>query len=247
MMLAAAAAAVALTAHHAPAHARLMSCVKSTDPGARVAVFEGNMRAWRHSRRLQLRFRLQSRTPQDPVWRTVRAPGFDRWLSSERGVRRFVYDKRVERLAAPASYRVVVRFRWRNARGRVVGHAQHTSRTCREPDPRPNLVVRKLLVYRLSPARARYVAVVANTGRTAADVFALRFDRLGLGLGEVFGGPLAPGHTARVHLDAAACRAGDPLDALADPDGLIDEHSEADNRLQVRCAYTPAASKGHLH
>jgi len=246
-MVLAAAAALAFAAHAAPAHARLASCVKSTAPSARVAVFEGSMRAWRRSERLQLRFRLQSRTPQDPVWRTVRAPGFGRWQSSDAGVRRFVYDKRVERLAAPASYRVVVRFRWRNAHGRIVGGAQHVSGACREPDPRPDLVVRKLLVYRLAPARARYVAVVANTGRTAADAFAIRFDRTGLRLGEVFGSPLAPGHTARVHVDAAACRAGDVLDAVADPDGLIDEHDEADNRRQVSCAYTPAGSKGHLH
>jgi CARDB len=242
-----AAAAVALAAAHAPAHARLMSCAKSTDPAARVAVFEGSMRAWRHSERLQLRFRLQSRTPQDPVWRSVHADGFGRWQSSDAGVRRFVYDKRVEGLAAPASYRVVVRFRWRNAHGRIVGHAQRTSGTCREPDPRPNLVMRKLLVYRLGPARARYVAVVANTGRTAADAFTVRFDRAAVALGEAFGAPLAPGHTARVHVDAAACRAGDVLDAVVDPDGLIDEHSETDNRRQISCAYTPAGSNAHLH
>src|SRR3954469_9229320 len=146
-MVLAAAAALAFAASHAPAHARLMSCTKSTDASGRVAVFEGSMRAWRRSERLQLRFRLQSRTPQDPVWRTVRAPGFGRWQTSDAGVRRFVYDKRVERLAAPASYRVVVRFRWRNSRGRIVGRAERISPVCREPDPRPNLVVRKLLVY----------------------------------------------------------------------------------------------------
>jgi CARDB len=246
-MVLAAAAALAFAAHAAPAHARLTRCAKSTDPSARAAVFEGSMRAWRGSQRLQLRFRLQSRTPQDPVWRAVRAPGFGRWQSSDAGVRRFVYDKRVERLAAPASYRVVVRFRWRDARGRIVGRAQRISGACREPDPRPNLVVRKLLVYRLPAARARYVAVIANTGRTPADAFAVRLDREGLQLGEVFGGPVAPGHTARVHVDGPACRAGDVLGAVADPDGLIDEHAETDNRLQVPCAYTPAGSQGHLH
>jgi hypothetical protein len=246
-MILAAAAAIALAAAHAPAHARLMSCAKSTDPGARVAVFEGAMGTWRHSERLQLRFRLQSRTPQDPVWRTVRAPGFGRWQSSDPGVRRFVYDKRVENLAAPASYRVVVRFRWRNAHGRIVGHAQRTSGTCHEPDPRPNLVVRKLLVYRAPQGRARYVAVVANTGRTAADAFAVRFDRGAVALGEAFGAPLAPGRTVRVHLDAAACRPGEPLDAVVDPDGLIDEHNETDNRRQIACAFTATGSKAHLH
>src|SRR5690349_1474182 len=113
-MVLAAVAAVAFAAHAAPAHARLTSCAKSTDPTARMAVFEGSMRAWRHSERLQLRFRLQSRTPQDTAWQTVRAAGFGRWQTSKAGVRGFVYDKRVEGLAAPASYRVVVRFRWRD-------------------------------------------------------------------------------------------------------------------------------------
>jgi hypothetical protein len=237
MSLAAPLAALALAAHPAPARAVVSSCQKSTDEAARVAVFEGRMRAWRHSTKLQMRFRLQALTPDAPTWRGVDAPGFDQWQSAAPGVRRFIYDKRVERLLAPASYRVVVRFRWLDAHGKVLGRAKRVSAGCHEPDPRPNLVVRQLTVFRTATG-ARYVAVVANTGRTTADVFGVRFLASATPFADVSAGPLAPGATAHVAVTGARCTSGEPLSVIADPDGLIEEHDEADNELDTGCSYT---------
>jgi hypothetical protein len=245
MLLAVLAAAAAV--HPAPARAVVADCQKSTDVADRVAVFEGRMRAWHHSARLQMRFRLQARTPGTRAWRRVAAPGFDQWQSADPGVRRFIYDKRVERLLAPASYRAVVRFRWLDAGGHTVGHAKRTSGVCREPDPRPNLVVQSLTVTRTA-AGARYVALVKNTGRTSAGAFDVRFDAQAIPFADVGAGPLAAGATARVVATGGACTPGAPLSAIADPDGLIDEHSEADNELDTPCAYTPPAARTrHLH
>jgi hypothetical protein len=241
-------ALLAVAASHAPAHAVLQTCDKSTDVEARAAVFQGSMRTWRHSARLQMRFRLQARTPEDPEWRRIDAPGFGPWQSADPGVRRFVYDKRVEGLLAPASYRAVLRFRWLDAHGHTVGHARRTTRSCRQPDPRPNLTVRQLLVNRVGRGTARYVAVVANTGRTAVDAFAVRFLAGGTTVGEAPAGPLEPGDTARVTLDGGACTPGEPLAAIADPAGVVDERNETDNELDSTCAYgSPGARRSHLH
>jgi CARDB len=234
MLLAVLALAVA---HPAPAKAVVTSCQKSTDAAARVAVFEGRMRGWRHSAKLQMRFRLQALTPDAPTWRAVDAPGFDQWQSAAPGVRRFIYDKRVERLLAPASYRVVVRFRWLDAHGKIVGRAKRVSAGCHEPDPRPNLVVRQLEIFRTTTG-ARYVAVVANTGRTAADAFDVRFLTNATPFADVSAGALAPGATERVAATGARCTPGEPLSVVADPDGLIEEHDEADNELDTSCSYT---------
>jgi hypothetical protein len=236
--------ALALAAHPAPARAVVASCAKSTDVAARAAVFEGSMRAWRHSVRLQMSFRLQAQTPADPAWRAIAAPGFGPWMSAAPGVRRYVYDKRIERLLAPAAYRVVLRFRWLDRRGRVVGRARRVSPACRQPDPRPNLLVRQLLVSRTAPGRAHYVAVVANTGRTTAGAFTVRFDAAGTPFAALSAAPLAPGRTVRVPVDGPACTTGEALAAVADSDGLVDESNEADNELDSVCAY-PAAAQGH--
>jgi hypothetical protein len=244
MLPALVALAAAVAVHPAPARAVTPTCAKSTDATARAAVFEGSMRAWRHSVRLQMRFRLQARTPDDPVWRAIAAPGFGTWQSAAAGVRRFVYDKRVERLIAPASYRVVLRFRWLDRRGRVVGRARRISAACRQPDPRPDLVVRQLLVTDAGPGRAGYVAVVANTGRTTAGAFGVSFEAVGTPFGELEAAPLAPGATVRVPVEGPACTPGEALAAVVDPEGLVDESDEADNELDTICAYPPA-SRAH--
>jgi hypothetical protein len=239
-----AAAAVA----HPPAHAVLQSCAKSTDVTQRAAVFEGSMRAWRHSTRLQMRFRLQARTPDDRVWRGIDASGFGPWQNAASGVRHYVYDKRVEGLLAPASYRAVVRFRWRDARGHVVGRARRFTRSCHQPDPRPNLVLQQLVVNHVGPGTARYAAVVANTGRTAVDDFSVRFLVAGATVGEAPAGPLAPGDTTRVTLDGGACTPGQTLAAIADPAAVVDERNETDNELDSTCTYgAPGTRRSHLH
>src|SRR5215213_10065283 len=92
--------------------ARLVSCDSALDPADRTATFEGRMRRVRGATRLLMRFTLQSRTKDQSSWHALAAPGFGRWLSSDPGVGRYVYTKRVIALVAPASYRTIVRFRW---------------------------------------------------------------------------------------------------------------------------------------
>src|SRR5262245_28481503 len=108
-----------------PAHARPESpfakaVLTGCDTTAQFAVFEGRVTRVRGSAKMQMRFTLQALTPEQPVWRKIKADGFGTWIAAPVGVGRYFYDKRVEQLVAPASYRVVIEFRWRDARGRVV-------------------------------------------------------------------------------------------------------------------------------
>ena len=142
MSIAVLAAALALGA--APAHAassgvKLIGCESSLDPAGRAATFEGRMRTKKSARRLQMRFTLQTRTREEPRWRTLPAAGFGKWLTSDPGVGRYVYTKRVVSLAAPGWYRTTVRFRWLDADGDRVASSRSTSPTCRQSDLRPNL------------------------------------------------------------------------------------------------------------
>jgi len=110
----------------------MSECVRADRANARAAAFEGDMRAIPGAVRLRMRFVLQARTPEDPVWTRVDAPGFGRNFTSAPGVGRYVYAKRVVDLPAPADYRVRVRFRWLNALGRVIARETRTSRACRQ-------------------------------------------------------------------------------------------------------------------
>src|SRR5690349_255535 len=173
-LLVLASAAVAPAAHAAtrPPQAALVSC----DKVHHVAVFEGRMDTRPGSARMQMRFLLQDHGPGEH-WARVSVPGFSAWQSSATGRSRYVYTKTVDGLVGPASYRVVVRFRWLAADGTVTRRASAVSAACRQPDPRPDLSVAALEVRpAVRPSRRRYAVTIANTGRSAAPASRLAVD-----------------------------------------------------------------------
>src|SRR4051794_24296576 len=221
----------AAPAAHAASSGRVV--VTRCDRDDHAVVFEGRMTG---SGRLQMRFTLQAQTPDEPGWRKVDAEGFGVWITAPAGVRRYLYDKTVENLIAPASYRAVVNFRWRNARGRIVRRSRATSGACRQPDPRPDLVVRQL---RIDPAavpdRRRYVAVIANTGRGDAGAFDVDFTRAGALLGTASADGLAAGETTTVVVTGPACAAGELVGVDVDARGAVDEADEDDDTATLVC------------
>ena len=236
--LALAAPAAGAAVPRSAAKAVLVDCERG--PGGatadRAAVFEGQMRSVRGAARMQMRFTLQARTPDASRWGSVAAPGFGTWVSSQSGTSRYVYTKRVEGLLAPASYRVQLRFRWLSASGRTLASTRRNSATCRQPDPRPNLVVSSLAMRpTVKAGRYRYVAFVRNTGRSAADASELR---MAVGGAELPFAPviaLEPGEGVEVAVEGPACAEGAPVDADADAADEVDESDEADNRFTRLC------------
>jgi hypothetical protein len=126
------------------------------------------MKAARGASRMQMRFVLQSRTPERRGWRELAAPGLGIWNTADAAARRYVYEKRVEALAAPGRYRMVVQFRWLEGTARVA-QQRRVTRICRQPDLRPDLVARKLAVR----GGGRYVIRVANRGLSSSGPFAI--------------------------------------------------------------------------
>ncbi len=85
-----------------------------------------------------MRIDVLERMPRRTVFHTVTAPGLGVWRSSAPGVKIYKYLKQVTNLAAPASYRAAVRFRWLNAKGRLVKSAELRTAKCDQPlTPRP--------------------------------------------------------------------------------------------------------------
>jgi hypothetical protein len=136
----------------------------------------------------------------------------------------------VEDLLAPASYRAVVDFRWRDRKGKTVRTEHAISPACKQPDVRPDLLVRSVKV-----EDGEYVAVIFNRGREAAGAFAVDFlsDSAPLGTVDVVG--LAPQTAVTVMLPGPPCAPGTTVEAVADPRSEIDEADEENDSLGVLC------------
>ena len=231
----AAALAAPAPALAAPASVRVTECTPSLEPEARTATFEARIRAIEGADRLQVRFTLQARTRGELGFRKVAAPGFGAWSTSDPGVARYSYAKTIANLAAPASYRMVVRFRWLDAGGGTLRAAKRTSAACRQPDLRPDLVAERVEVEpALHPDLRRYVVALRNAGRTAAAGTA-RTLRVGSPppLARTTSA-LAPATTRLLTFTAPACVPGEPLEVTADATEAIDEVHE-ENILVVPC------------
>jgi hypothetical protein len=208
------------------AKAALTSC----DRDAREAVFEGRVLSFKKAAKMQLRFKLQALTPDDTRWRKIDAEGFGTWITVPAGLAKYTYDKTVQDLLAPASYRAVVDFRWRDRRGRTVRSERAISPVCKQPDARPDLVVRSLRF-----EAGDYVAVIFNRGREAADAFAVDFLADSAPLGTVKVAGLAPQTPVTVMLPGPPCAAGTTVEAVADPRSDVDEADEENDALGVVC------------
>ena len=212
------------------AKVRLAACHPALDREERTAGFTADVRAVPGASRLQVRFVLQARTEDEPGWTAVAAPGFGTWNSSAPGVGRYVYTKTVENLLAPAVYRAQVRFRWLDQAGNVLLRARRTSRVCRQPDLRPDLVPDRLL-----GGAEDWQVAVRNAGRTTAYSFVVTVEADGevYEVGHVE--ELGPGQTIHLQRPAPPCRPGSKLIVRVDADGAVDEADETGNVVSQPC------------
>ena len=218
------------------ASVRTVGCVPALDQASRSATFEARMTAVKRTARMQVRFTLQTREEGGRGWRRVAATGFDTWLASQAGVRRYTYARTIRNLPAPASYRTTVRFRWLDADGDTLRTRHDTSPACRQPDLRPDLAITRVDVL---PAphgdRRRYLITVANDGRTDAAPFdvGLRAGTEELGPLPVFG--LAAGARRTLTVLGPACVPDAAPVVPADVAAAVDERDEDDNVLVAAC------------
>jgi hypothetical protein len=196
------------------------------------AVFEGQARVYRKAPRMQLRFTLQASTPDAPKWRKVALPDFSGWVSAPVNVGKYTYDKTVQDLLPGANYRAVVDFRWRDRAGRRIRTERAISPVCKQPDARPDLVVRNVRI-----EDGSYVGVVFNRGRSAAGPFAVDFQLDGTSVGtvEVTGLASQTPITVMTPAPQAKCAPGTPLDVVADPRAQVDEADEENNSFSTTC------------
>lgn len=243
------AAAPAQAAAIAPARvvslrAGLEACETGSAKANRFAVFTASMPRVRNAERMELRFDFLQRRPGDNDFVKLAVPKLGVWERAQPRVPAFLVEKRVNELAAPADYRVLVRFRWFAADGRVVRRSERRSKVCRQPDPRPDLIFESVTTrVAANPQRARYDVVVRNTGRGDALASAA--------VSMMVGGQRVPiqalsslgaGESETVSFDGPRCTGETRIDLSLDVAGAVEEAGEANNTLSLPCAATLARS-----
>ncbi|WP_205699205.1 hypothetical protein [Conexibacter sp. SYSU D00693] len=219
-----------------PLRATLAQCTVGPLAADRVAVFRASAPRLRGAAKVQLRFTLLQRLGERGPYRRVRGvAGWEGWESSRAGRPGLVLTKRVEELAAPASYRAVVRFRWLRSDGTVLRTRSRATRTCVEPDPRPDLRLGALSAVREGEG-ARYTLEVRNSGMSSTTKPASVVLLVG---GQtqppMVVGPLAAGAVQLLKPLAPACAPGSLVEVLVDADGAVDEARESDDAVRRPC------------
>jgi hypothetical protein len=121
------------TAAKPTASATLEQCIGAVSQTERSATFAGEMTAIPGSAHLEMRIDVLERRPEEATFHTVSAPGLGVWRSSAPGVKAYRYLKQVTNLSAPAFYRAGVRFRWLNAKGRLMKAEELRTPRCEQP------------------------------------------------------------------------------------------------------------------
>ena len=223
---------VAHAAGPAPAYVTMLDCSVSEH----AAVFRGRMTRVPDGARMGMRFTLLESTGA-AGFEPVAVPGLGRWRRSRAGVGTFGYRQGVRNLAANATYRMRVDFRWWSASGATVERARRRSPSCRQFAAMPNLRARLEAADGTPVAGVvRYTIRVSNTGKAPVPAAPVRLTVDG-DVVDTQSVSLPAGTHKLLTFEGPPC--GASVEARADPDGEIAETSEMDNSHVVACAELP--------
>jgi hypothetical protein len=220
---------------------RAFTCLRALDPPARAVSVQAVMRPLTGTAKMQMRFDLLRQTRPGARFKLVRGRLLGSWITpddptlGQRPGDVWIVNHPVVNLAAPATYRFRVSFRWLDTHSNQLGSAVQTSATCYQPELRADLLVRSLAVRTLPSGADAYVAVVANRGRTGAGPFGVQFAGASNAPQSATISRLAARSFTRQTFVAPPCPPGEDLTVTVDPAHSIDESNFANNTLVVPC------------
>jgi hypothetical protein len=229
-----------------PPRARVqgLTCQHALDPPARAVSITAVMRPVRGTVRMQLRFQLLSRGKGAASYAPVTGGDLGTWKSpsnptlGQRAGDVWKLTKPIVGLAAPASYRFRVSFRWLGAHGRVLGTAVRSSGVCFQPELRPDLLVQSITVQSVldRPRVNRYVAVIRNAGASASGPFEVLFTPGGARAVKTaqVTDLAAYAKVTKTFLGPACSNAGAPT-VTADPEDKVDDFKRSNNSMTAVC------------
>lgn len=110
----------------------LVECTTGQMPVERALQVTGSMPGGASTSSMWMRFELQQKIGQD-VFKKIKVPAWSSWMKSDKQVPGFVVEREIDSLAASATYRVVVRYRWYDAAGKRIRSKSKISKVCRQP------------------------------------------------------------------------------------------------------------------
>jgi archaellum component FlaF (FlaF/FlaG flagellin family) len=234
-LLALLAAACAPSAHAAsPAGVRTISCThwqEGTDGSVKYAA---RMRSIEGSARMSLRIRLLEKFG-DGGFERVSAEGLGVWRKARAGASKFRWEQEIGALRQGAVYRAAVRYRWRDAEGRLIRTERRRSSLCDQDGALPNLRVQSIKTRTGEVEKtAVYRVTIVNDGSAQARNVGvlLRVDGEIVDEAEVID-VLEPKESRIVTFNGPECH--QRLRVVVDPKQLISESHERDNVLSPSC------------
>lgn len=248
-ILTTAAAAAAASAPRAQLQAFV--CQKAVDPPSRAVSVTAVMRPLTGTEKMEMEAQLLSRTSTTGSFAPVSVPAQSKlgsWITpanptlGQRPGDVWEVQVPVANLGAPATYRYKVDFRWLGTGGKVLGTAQRLSQRCYEPELRPYLYVQSFTVEPVTghPKVDQYVAVIGNSGLTAAKVFEVQFSDVAKTVTDEIQ-RLASHAQKTLTFTGPACEAAAPPTVTLDPQHVVDDLNTTKLTATATC---PAPATG---
>ncbi len=158
-------------------------CHRALDPASRSISVTAVMRPLTGTKHMGLKFNLLMTSPVSGATTTVHFGDLGTWKTPRNPTLGQLpgdvwnLQKSVVQLAAPATYRFRVVFRWTGDAGQVIGTRVKSSPKCRQVELRPDLLVSSIAVTAISGDATHnlYTAVIANDGNSGAGPFEVLF------------------------------------------------------------------------
>jgi hypothetical protein len=233
---------------------RSLVCQKALDPPARAVSIQAVMRPVTGTAKMQMKFQLMRQSKPHGRFVAVKGRGLGSWISpsdptlGQQSGDVWILNHPVVNLAAPATYKFKVTFKWTGTQGQTLGTDTLVSTTCYQPELRADLFVRSLTVTPItsgpSAGQWAYTAEVDNRGLSGAGPVEVVF-----AAGNATPVPatiawVGAKSSARQRFVAAPCTAGSTLTVTVDPTQSIDEYDYANNALTMACPATSTAPTG---
>jgi hypothetical protein len=208
------------------------------------------MRPLAGTKGLELKFDLLSKTAGAFGFTVVRGGDLGTWITPPRqaitlGTRPgdvWTLNHPVADLPAPATYRFRVSFRWLGAHGRVLGTVVRDSKTCFQPELRPDLEAVSLVAQAIpnKPKKDLYVGTITDTGVTGAGPFAVEFAD-GSIVKDHTVPHIASHQTLELQFEGPLCVSTAPPTMTIDPTQQVDAYTRANNSITATCPPSGAA------
>jgi hypothetical protein len=198
--------ALATAVGSAPPRAALRDfvCQRAREPAQRELSIQSVMRPVPGTEQMAIRVELLSRARPSGPFHVLSGRYLGQWLTpanptlGQRPGDAWIVNHPVLDLAAPASYKFRITFRWTGAGGGPLDTTTLTSQRCFQPELRPDLIVRSFTASPIvgQPNADLYIAQIANAGRSDAGPFEVEFTPSGAGAVQIVQLSLLPARTS---------------------------------------------------